>query len=322
MSHKIAFIGLGVMGQRMLGNMHAHDDFILQAGWDPDVAACRLIKETYPKINIGASAEEIIKSTETDVVYIASPPLWHSEYVTKAIEAGKPVFCEKPLGVDVAESRAMVEQTEASGLINAVNFPFARAAAVDLIRSELAAEALGEIQGVDARFHFSSWPREWQMDAAGWLSLREQGGFTREVFSHYAFLIERLFGKARLASASTRYPDGPEGVISESHLLVQLDCTDVPVSVAASVGGAGPDLVEFTIWGSRRSYRLYDWNRVRSSDGGEWREALTHIEDPRSEGYHRMLDNFRALLEGRSNTMPTFREALSVQELVEDILKP
>ena len=309
------------MGQRMLGNMHVHDDFLLHAGWDPDEAACRFTKETYPQITIGASAEEIINSAETDVVYIATPPLWHAEYVTMAIAAGKPLFCEKPLGVDVAESRAMVEQIEASGLIHAVNFPFARAAAVDLIRSELAAEALGDIRGVDARFHFSNWPREWQMDAASWLSRREQGGFTREVFSHYAFLIERLFGTASLISASARFPDGPEGSMSESHLLVQLECAGVPLSVAGSVGGVGPDLVEFTIWGSRRSYRLYDWNRVFSSDGGEWREALTHIEDPRREGYHRMLNNFRALLEGQANTMPTFRQALSVQELVEEILK-
>ena len=158
------------------------------------------------------------------------------------------------------------------------------------------------------------------MDAASWLAKREQGGFTREVFSHYAFLIERLFGPAHLVSAAVRYPDGPKGEMSESHLNVQLECAGVPISVAGSVGGAGPDLIEFTLWGSRRSYRLYDWNKVRSSDGGAWCEALTHIDDPRKEGYFRMLNNLLALLEGRENTMANFREALSVQELVEKIL--
>ena len=309
------------MGQRMLGNMHAHDAFTLQSGWDPVEAACQSTKQTYPEITIGASAAEIINNPDTDVVYIASPPLWHCEYVTMAVAAGKPIFCEKPLGVDVTESREMLEIVEKSGLLNAVNFPFGRASAVDLIRSELAAEALGKIEGVDVRFHFSSWPRDWQMDAADWLSRREQGGFTREVFSHYAFLIEQLFGPARLVSTSVRYPDGPGGEMSESHLHAQLDCTDVPVSVAGSVGGAGPDLVEFTIWGSRRSYRLYDWNRVKSSDGGAWLEAITHIQDPRQDGYVRMLDNLLALLQGRANSMPTFRQALAVQELVEAILK-
>ena len=254
------------------------------------------------------------------MVYIACPPLWHREYVDLAIDAGKPVFCEKPLGVDVADSRAMVEKVEASGVINAVNFPFGRAAAVGILRTELTSEALGPIAGVDARFHFSSWPRDWQMDAAEWLSLREQGGFTREVISHYAFLIERLFGPARLVDASMRYPDGPEGKIAESHMHGLLDCSGTPVYITGTVGGAGPDLVEFTVWGAKRSYRLYDWNRLRSSDGSDWQEALVHIDDPRKDGYVRMLDNFLALLEGRPNTMPTFREALSVQELIESIL--
>jgi predicted dehydrogenase len=321
MPQKIALIGLGVMGQRMVGNMHDHDAFIAQSAWDPVDAACRLVRDTYPEITIGTSADEIINSPETDAVYIACPPLWHSDYVDLAVEAGKPIFCEKPLGVDVAESRAMVEKVEASGLVNAVNFPFGKAVAVDLIRSEFAADALGEIQGIDARFHFSTWPRDWQMDAEEWLSRRVQGGFTREVFSHYVFLIERLFGPASLVSGNVRYPDGPDGEMSESHLLAQLDCSGTPISVAGSVGGVGPDLVEFIIWGSRRSYRLHNWYHLQSSDGGEWQEANTHIDDPRKESHRRMLENFIALLEVRENTMPTFREALSVQVLVENILK-
>lgn len=320
MSQRIAFIGLGVMGQRMLGNMQAHDKFTLQAGWDPDQNACDLTKNTYPEILIGKSAKEIIDSAQTDVVYIASPPAWHREYVDMAIAAGKPVFCEKPLGIDVADSRAMVESVEASGIINAVNFPFGRAVATDFIQAELNAEALGTIKGVDARFHFSTWPRDWQMDAAEWLSRREQGGFTREVISHYVFLINKLFGSARLASASTHYPDGPQGDLSESHMHALLDCNGTPISIAGSVGGVGPDMVEFTVWGERRSYQLFDWNRLRSSDGGPWQETLTHIEDPREDGYHRMLDNFFALLQGRNNTMATFSQALKVQEIVEEIL--
>ncbi|MCH8809412.1 MAG: Gfo/Idh/MocA family oxidoreductase, partial [Proteobacteria bacterium] len=58
-----------------------------------------------------------------EVVYIACPPAAHKEYALAAIEAGKTVFCEKPLGVDVAESRALVARVEESGTPNAVNFP-------------------------------------------------------------------------------------------------------------------------------------------------------------------------------------------------------
>lgn len=322
MPQRIAFIGLGVMGQRMLGNMHKHDAFELASGWDPDPQACARTKDRYPGIVIGDSAEDIIKSDTTDVVYIACPPLWHREYVSMAIAARKPVLCEKPLGVDVAESEAMVSEIEASGLLNCVNFPFAKSISADMILGEIAARALGHIEGIDVRLHFSMWPREWQADAAAWLSRREQGGFTREVLSHYIYLSERLFGPAKLLSSSVHYADGPKGDISETQLLAQLVCADTPVTVAGSVGGKGPDLVEYTVWGARRSYRIFDWNQLFSSDGGEWERCLTHIADPREDGYVRMLDNFRNALEGRAHTMPTFREALSVQKVIENILAP
>ena len=52
-----------------------------------------------------------------------------------------------------------------------------------------------------------------------------------------------------------------------------------------------------------------------------WRDELSEIEDPRQDGYMRMLDNFRALLADKPNTMPSFRDALAIQGLVEAILE-
>ena len=321
MPYKVVFIGLGVMGHRMLGNMHKHEAFELHAGWDPDASAREATKAQYPDIDIAETPDGMIARPETDVVYIASPPASHRDHVSTAVAAGKTVFCEKPLGVDVADSRAMVEEVEGAGILNAVNFPFARAVAADYIIGELSAGGLGEVIGADLRLHFSSWPREWQVNAAEWLSKRAEGGFTREVVSHYVYLTERLFWKAELLAAHPHYPDGPNGDGAETHLLAQLACGGIPVSLAASVGGAGPDLVEYTVWGSRRSYRVFDWNQLFSSDGGPWERGLSHIADPREEGYRRMLDNFVAQLEGRPHTMASFAQALSVQELVEAMLK-
>lgn len=320
MPYKVAFIGLGVMGHRMLGNMQTHDAFALHGGWDPDEGACVTTRDRFPELRIAASADEVISDVNTDVVYIASPPIWHRPHVAAAIASGKPVFCEKPLGVDVPESRSMVDDVEQSGLINAVNFPFARGVAADFLATELAAGSLGEVQGVDLRLHFSTWPRDWQVHATDWLSFREQGGFVREVVSHYVFLTERLFGPSKLASSIVHYPDGPEGSGAETYMAALLSCENIAVNMTGSVGGAGPDIVEYTVWGSRRSYKLYDWNRLASSDGGDWQEALGHIADPREDGYRRMLDNFAAQLAGKSHTMASFREALSVQERIEEIL--
>jgi predicted dehydrogenase len=305
------------MGQRMLGSMALNRQFSVVSAWDPNPGACDRTRELYPEIRITDSAEDAIEAEDAGVVYIACPPVWHKVHAVAAMQAGKAIYCEKPLGVDVAESRDLVEQARAAGVVNIVNFSLASAAAVTEVGKRLDAGALGDLAGVDVRIHFSQWPREWQIDAAAWLSYREQGGFTREVLSHWVYLTERLFGRAQLRHAAARYP-GDEG--AETHVVAELEAGGLPVSIAGSVGGVGPDLVEYTIWGSRQSCRIFDWNRLLSSDGAEWQPQLTHIDDPRQLGYQLQLDNVAAAIAGASHSMPDFAAALSVQILIEDML--
>lgn len=318
MKPRIAFIGLGIMGHRMLTNMTAHGGFTLLGGWDPSPAALSRTRAAFPDLPLAETPESLIADPAADVVYIACPPKAHKDHALAAIAAGKAVFCEKPLGVDLADSRAMTERAEAAGVKNAVNFPFADAQAVNTMKAALDAGALGALAGIDVRLHFSRWPRGWQADAA-WLARRAEGGFVREVFSHFAYLTQRLLGPAKLVHASVRYPADP--ALCETHFLARLECAGVPVSVAGGAGGLGPDRIEYTLWGSKTSYRLWDWNRLQSATGAHWRDELTEIEDPRQDGYRRMLDNLRAFLADEAHTMPSFREALAVQDLVEAILR-
>jgi predicted dehydrogenase len=314
---QIAFIGLGIMGHRMLTNMIAHGGFTLVGGWDPSPAARDKTKAAFPQLPLVDTAAAVITDARTDVVYIACPPGAHAEHALAAVAAGKTVFCEKPLGVDLATSRALVQAVEDAGAPNAVNFPFADGQAANTIDAALKDASMGAIAGADIRLHFSRWPRDWQANAA-WLAERAEGGYVREVFSHFVYLSQRLLGSAELIDASVRYPADLK--LCESHFLARLDCGGVSISAAGSAGGVGPDQVEFTVWGAERSYRLWDWNRLQSSDGGPWRDELTGLENPRPDGYRRMLDNFRAFLAGEPHNMPSFRDALAVQEIVEAIL--
>ncbi len=53
-------------------------------------------------------AERLISDPDVDAVYIATPPVAHAGYIRQAAEAGKPIYCEKPLGMSYAESREAV----------------------------------------------------------------------------------------------------------------------------------------------------------------------------------------------------------------------
>jgi predicted dehydrogenase len=319
MNHRAAIIGLGVMGQRMLGSMASYPGFDAVCGWDPDARARERTAARYPDMALTSSAEEAIRREDVDVVYIACPPMWHRAHALEALAAGKAVYCEKPLGVDLDDSRDLARQARDSGQVNIVNFSLASAAATTAVQSWLASDEPGVIHGVDVVLHFSQWPRAWQMDAADWLSYRTEGGFTREVLSHWVYLSERLFGRAALRMAHPRYPPGGGG-LAETHLQSALDIDGMPVSVLGSVGGAGPDRVEYTVWGSRSSRRVLDWNRLFASSGDDWAPLLTDIQDPREKGYELQLANAAAAVAGDAHSMPDFADALSVQELIEAML--
>jgi len=316
--YKVAIIGLGVIGQRMLANMPNQGRLNIVGGWDLDPQVCAAAKEKFPWLTIADNAAALIAAPHTDVVYIGVPPLAHREYALAAIAARKAVFCEKPLGVDVAESRDLTNRMEASGLKQAVNFVFGAARGAEMLKASLDAGEAGDVAGVDIRLHFAKWPRGWQENAA-WLGRRDQGGFVREVMSHYLFLTEILMGASELVAASVGYPATPEDA-AESHVLAQLDCSGTPVTFAGTVGGAGPDLVEYTVWGAKKSFRLVDWYRLLVSDGDEWQDAIAGVDNLPLDAYMLQLDNLVAMLDGKSHTLPDFRAALAVQERIEEIL--
>jgi predicted dehydrogenase len=316
-SIRVGIIGLGIMGRRMLSNMHGHSSFTVTAAWDPLAEACAGAQTDVPGLAIAASAADLIAAGDTDLVYIACPPRWHREYADLAMDAGKAIYCEKPLGIDLADSEAFVDRLAETDTKNIVNFAQAQCRALAEMERAITSGETGAILGLDAIVHFSAWPRDWQADA-DWLRYREQGGYTREVFSHFVYVIERLMGPAKLVSSAPVYQDDP--ALCESHITSVLACRDVPVTLMGSSGGVGPDRVELTLWGDKKSWRLHDWFNLQISDGGDWQSQFSDVPDLRVDSFARQLDGVAAWMQDKAHTMPSARDALSVQKLIEDML--
>ena len=104
-TYNIVVIGLGIMGRRMIQYMIPHDRFTVIGAWDPSAESVGSAKAEFPDVKIWDSAEAMIAAPEADLVYIASPPAFHKHYADLAMDAGKPVYCEKPLGISVPGER-------------------------------------------------------------------------------------------------------------------------------------------------------------------------------------------------------------------------
>ncbi len=315
-AHRIAVVGLGIMGRRMLANINRHPDFEAAGLWDPSDASCQKTLDEAPESNMARSAQAAIESA--DAVYFACPPGPRKALALAAAKQGKAVFLEKPLGIDVDESRDLVRELDQSGVACAVNFTQAGGRALaEVVRAQKSGET-GAMVGVDIVVTYPAWPRAWQVEA-DWLRFRAEGGYTREVVSHFMFLTERLIGETWLIRGHAYYPD--DDALCETHVMARLENVDgVPVTIMGSVGGVQPDRQEVTVTGERCSYRISEFFHLTRSDGGAFEDAIEMSDDPRLEALQRQLDEFDKCLRGEPHLLATPREALSVQRKIEAIL--
>lgn len=314
----IGLIGAGIMGERMLRAILAQSPELVRATgiWDPSGEAMARIAQELPQVARLADAAAVIAAS--DCVYIASPPASHLGYARAALAAGKSVFCEKPLAIDVVDSRAFVAEAGARG---AVNFPFASSPAITQLQDWINTGAVGDSRRISIEVAFATWPRSWQADAVGWLDRREQGGFTREVVSHFLFLSRRLGGALHGLQASASFPEAGK---SERRIEAHLMAGDIPVTLTGSVGTTPKD--DHNIWtleGEAGAVRLCDWSLAeqRQPDGSWQRasDALTQLE-ARPVALKRQLEGVAKLTRGETHQLATLEEALNVQEIVEAIL--
>lgn len=318
MAHGIGILGLGVMGERMLRNMGQHPAFDVVAAWDPAPAALGKLSRWRPTARAVRDAAALVADPAVECVYIATPPSRHLDHADLAFDHGKAVFCEKPLATDLVAARAAVERVERERRPAAINFPFASAPAVRAIASGLKSGELGTIERVDIEVAFARWPRDWQA-TAGWLGLRQDGGFVREVVSHFVFVTQRLLGPLWLRETRVDYPE--DGRTAETAITARLEAGMVPVTLTGRVGGDVPDLNRWTITGRNGAFQLHDWYSLRRRINGSWLDIdFGEGATDRERSYRAQLDALDAMLAGRPHALPSFREGLAVQECVEAML--
>ena len=95
------------------------------------VALCRrsrdLCEQTALKFGVPkvyTDHADVIADDTIDAVTIVTPNVFHHPIAIEALQAGKHVFCEKPLAMNVSEAREMYDIAEASGKIHQVAFTF------------------------------------------------------------------------------------------------------------------------------------------------------------------------------------------------------
>jgi len=162
---RLGFLGVGWIGRNRL-------EAIAAAG----AAEVACIADTVPENTAEAlkaapaavevdSLEGLLAEPALAAVVIATPSALHAAQSIQALEAGKAVFCQKPLGRNAAEVRAVVEAARATNKLLGVDLSYRHTAAMQRVYEVVQSGELGWVYAVELVFHNAYGPdKPWFYD--------------------------------------------------------------------------------------------------------------------------------------------------------------
>jgi predicted dehydrogenase len=139
-------------------------------------------------------SEEMLADPAVDVVHVCTPNRHHAPVVELALAASKHVVCEKPLGLDIAESQRLAGLASRAGTVSAVCFNYRHFPVVQAVRSALRSGAEGAVHLVHGGYL-----QDWLIEDTdwNWRLLRSEAGSSRavgDIGSHWLDLVQHVTG--------------------------------------------------------------------------------------------------------------------------------
>jgi predicted dehydrogenase len=152
----IAGIGIGGMGASNLANLESQN-IVALCDVDLNYAAGTIAK--YPGAKVWTDYREMLeKQKDIDAVLIATPDHTHAVIALAAIQAGKHVYCQKPLCHDLHEARRLAQAAAGAKVATQMGIQGHSGEGLRLICEWIWAGAIGEIREVDAWCSLSYYP--------------------------------------------------------------------------------------------------------------------------------------------------------------------
>ncbi len=124
------------------------------------VASAKKAAEAFGLSHAFENAQALVSSPEVDLVVVTVKVPHHRELVTAALNAGKHVYCEWPLGNGLTEARELADLAESKGVVAAVGTQMRVAPEVEYLRQLIAEGYVGQVLSTTLVGSGSSWGAE------------------------------------------------------------------------------------------------------------------------------------------------------------------
>jgi predicted dehydrogenase len=188
-----------------------------------------------------AEWQAVVAHSDVDVVVVTAPNMLHVEIVESACEAGKHVFCEKPVGGTPEQTARAAAAARRAGVITGVGYNYRFAPLVRYTKRLIDEGRLGTITGYRGRF-FSMYGSD-PLGRLSWRFLQDEAGYgvSSDLLSHSVDLAHMLVGpigrivgtrtttiaqRPRSGGSGTHYgrgaPDDPTGAVTNEDYVAML----------------------------------------------------------------------------------------------------
>lgn len=143
------------------------------------------------------NADDLINDPTVNAIYVATPPSTHKEYAIKAMKAGKPVYVEKPMGLNFAECLEIIQVAKQTNQKIFVAF-YRRALPYFLkIKEIIDSNVLGNLISVDMKYYCT--PKSSDLDPSehSWRITKQisGGGYFHDMAPHMLDIVDFLLGE-------------------------------------------------------------------------------------------------------------------------------
>jgi predicted dehydrogenase len=211
-------LNVGIVGYKFMGKAHSNAWKKAPLFFDLDVrpvlkVACgrhqeslKAFAERWGWEQTEADWKKMVHRDDVDIVDISAPQYLHYEIAMEAIKAGKHIFCEKPLAMDLKQAKEMYEAAEKKGVTHYINHNYRRCPAVRLAKKLIDEGRVGRI------FHWrGAYLQSWIVDPSFPLTWHLQKQFAGsgpqgDLNSHSVDLARYLVGDiTRVAGMTAQF---------------------------------------------------------------------------------------------------------------------
>ena len=243
-----------------------------------------------------ASEDELIYNDDIDIIDICTPNTSHYETLKKAINAGKHVYCEKPLCVNAAQAYEIAELADKRGVVGKIVFNNRYMSAMLAAKKLVDSGKLGRILSFRCTYLHSSCTD--LTKAAGWKQNKDicGGGVLFDLGSHAIDLVYHICGKFKEVNgrAQVAFPTRPgmDGRLWQTnadeafYMIAELECGALGTIEASKITVGANDDLTLEVYGTDGSIRFnlmdpnylsfYDNRKPNGDFGGE--RGFTKIE--------------------------------------------